>query len=52
VTALDGLFSRHGLHLNDVRRLPIHGGSLRITVAEVADVQPEVPVATGGGGRH
>jgi nucleoside-diphosphate-sugar epimerase/SAM-dependent methyltransferase len=25
------LFERHGLHLNDVRRLPIHGGSLRLT---------------------
>jgi hypothetical protein len=42
VTALDRLFRRHGLHLNDVRRLPIHGGSLRLTVAKAADVQPEV----------
>ncbi|MGR3584215.1 NAD-dependent epimerase/dehydratase family protein [Pseudooceanicola sp.] len=25
------LFARHGLYLNDVRRLPIHGGSLRLT---------------------
>jgi nucleoside-diphosphate-sugar epimerase/SAM-dependent methyltransferase len=24
------LFERHGLHLNDVRRMPIHGGSLRL----------------------
>ena len=24
------LFARHGLHLNNVRRLPIHGGSLRL----------------------
>ena len=24
------LFARHGLHLNDVRRVPIHGGSLRL----------------------
>ncbi|WP_200832552.1 NAD-dependent epimerase/dehydratase family protein [Candidatus Halocynthiibacter alkanivorans] len=24
------LFARHGLYLNDVRRLPIHGGSLRL----------------------
>ena len=30
VTALDRLFRRHGLFLNDVRRLAIHGGSLRI----------------------
>lgn len=30
VTALDRLFRRHGLFLNEVRRLPIHGGSLRL----------------------
>jgi len=30
VTALDKLFRRHGLFLNAVRRLPIHGGSLRL----------------------
>lgn len=28
-TAADRLFRRHGLFLNDVRRLPIHGGTLR-----------------------
>jgi SAM-dependent methyltransferase len=32
VTALDRLFRRHGLFLNDVRRLAIHGGSLRLFV--------------------
>jgi SAM-dependent methyltransferase len=32
VTSLDRLFRRHGLFLNDVRRLPIHGGSLRLYV--------------------
>jgi len=32
VTALDSLFRRHGLYLNGVRRLPIHGGSLRLYV--------------------
>jgi hypothetical protein len=32
VTALDRLFQRHGLYLNDVRRTPIHGGSLRLFV--------------------
>jgi SAM-dependent methyltransferase len=32
LTALDNLFRRHGLFVNDVRRLPIHGGSLRIYV--------------------
>jgi hypothetical protein len=33
VTALDHLFRRHGLYLNQVRRLAIHGGSLRLYVA-------------------
>jgi hypothetical protein len=32
VTALKALFLRHGLYLNRVKRLPIHGGSLRISV--------------------
>jgi SAM-dependent methyltransferase len=32
VTALDKLFRRHKLFLNDVKRLPIHGGSLRLYV--------------------
>jgi SAM-dependent methyltransferase len=29
---LTPLFKRHGLNLSDVERLPIHGGSLRLTV--------------------
>lgn len=32
VTALDHLFRRHGLVVQDLRRLPIHGGSLRLFV--------------------
>jgi SAM-dependent methyltransferase len=32
VTALDRLFSQHGLTLTDVRRIPTHGGSLRLYV--------------------
>ena len=32
---LDPLFRRHGLYLNDVERLPIHGGSLRLTVSGI-----------------
>ena len=32
VTALDNLFRRHSLYLNEVKRLPIHGGSLRLYV--------------------
>ena len=42
VTALDHLFRRHGLYVNDVRQLPIHGGSLRIYVGHRPDVQPAV----------
>jgi len=30
---LTPLFNRHGLYLNDVERLPIHGGSLRLSVS-------------------
>jgi C-methyltransferase C-terminal domain len=30
---LTPLFQRHGFYLNDVERLPIHGGSLRLTVS-------------------
>jgi hypothetical protein len=33
VTALDRLFRRHGLVVNDLRRLDIHGGSLRLYVS-------------------
>jgi hypothetical protein len=42
VTALDHLFRRHRLYVNDVRQLPIHGGSLRIYVGHPPDVQPAV----------
>lgn len=40
VTALDKLFRRHGLFLNDVRRIPTYGGSLRLFV-EPAEVVGE-----------
>ncbi|PCJ52911.1 MAG: methyltransferase [Planctomycetota bacterium] len=36
VHALEALFHRHGLFLNDVEALPTHGGSIRITVAKIA----------------
>ncbi|MDZ7372423.1 MAG: class I SAM-dependent methyltransferase [candidate division KSB1 bacterium] len=42
VTALSQLFRRHGLSLNDVRRLSIHGGSLRLYVEKVEQVRPSV----------
>ncbi len=32
VTSLNHLFRRHSLYLNDVRQIPIHGGSLRLYV--------------------
>jgi SAM-dependent methyltransferase len=32
VTALDRIFRRHGLYLNEVWRIPIHGGSLRLYI--------------------
>jgi SAM-dependent methyltransferase len=32
VTALDKLFRRHGLYLNELKHLSIHGGSLRLYV--------------------
>ncbi|MDO9443059.1 MAG: class I SAM-dependent methyltransferase [Beijerinckiaceae bacterium] len=34
LTALEPLFARHGLYLNDVQRIDIHGGSLRLTVGK------------------
>jgi len=42
VTALDKLFRRHGLFLNDVRQLSIHGGSLRLYVEARERVQDSV----------
>jgi len=34
VTALNRLFRSHSLFLNDIRRIPIHGGSLRLFVGK------------------
>jgi hypothetical protein len=42
VTALDHLFRRHGLYLNEVKHLSIHGGSLRLYVEKVENVGPSV----------
>ncbi len=42
VTALDRLFRRHGLYINDVRRVAIHGGSLRLFVEPVENPGPGV----------
>jgi SAM-dependent methyltransferase len=48
LTALGHLFARHGLHLLDVERVPIHGGSLRVTVGPTPDASP---ARQGGKGR-
>jgi SAM-dependent methyltransferase len=42
VTALDHLFRRHGLYLNDVDRVAIHGGSLRMFVEPVENMSSRV----------
>jgi hypothetical protein len=42
VTALDQLFRHHGLFLNHLKRIPIHGGSLRLYVERREDVQASV----------
>ncbi|MFZ1416184.1 MAG: class I SAM-dependent methyltransferase [Defluviicoccus sp.] len=42
VLALDQLFRRHGLYINDIRHLPIHGGSLRIYAGRKENVQDSV----------
>ena len=42
VTALDHLFRSHSLYLNDVKRLPIHGGSLRLYVEPLEAVGDRV----------
>jgi len=42
LTALDHLFRRHDLLIHDVERIPIHGGSLRVTVGKGAAQAPAV----------
>lgn len=42
VTALDKVFRRHGLFLNNIKQVPIHGGSLRLTVEHKENVQEAV----------
>ena len=40
LTALERCFRRHDLLVADVRRVPIHGGSLQLHVAPVGSAQP------------
>jgi len=42
VSALDHLFRKHSLYINDIRRLPVHGGSLRLYVEHIEDVPESV----------
>ncbi len=45
LTALDRLFRRHALFIQDVERIPIHGGSLRITAGKTP--HPDAPPQAG-----
>ncbi len=47
VHALRPLFARHGLVINDLRRLSIHGGSLRLTVGRSGEESEEIARALG-----
>jgi SAM-dependent methyltransferase len=40
--AADTLLARHGLHVNEVRRLATHGGSLRLCAEKVRRARPSV----------
>ena len=42
VASADALFRRNGLFINDVRRLPIHGGSLRLYIGKHEARSPAV----------
>ena len=42
VTALDNLFRRHGLYLNHLKKVPIHGGSLRLYIEKKESVGESV----------
>src|SRR5207253_2743840 len=45
LTALTRLFARHGLDVCDVARIPIHGGSLRLSLAPTGSRAPSPQVA-------
>jgi SAM-dependent methyltransferase len=42
VTALDRLFRKHSMYINDVKHLPVHGGSLRLYVEHQENVRESV----------
>jgi SAM-dependent methyltransferase len=45
LTALNALFRRNGLRVQDVERVPIHGGSLRLFVVRAGTQEPTQVVA-------
>ncbi|MBD3217120.1 MAG: methyltransferase domain-containing protein [candidate division Zixibacteria bacterium] len=47
VTALDRLFRNHNLYLNDIKKLAIHGGSLRLFIGKTEDVSEPVKELLG-----
>ena len=42
VRSVDDLASRHGLHLIDVRRVGVHGGSIRVFISRDGEASPDV----------
>lgn len=46
LTALDHLFRAHQMILSDVERIPIHGGSLRLSVSHEGEAEPGNSVAS------
>jgi SAM-dependent methyltransferase len=52
VTALDHLFRRHGLFLQEIRWFPIHGGSLRLYVGKRDDPDDSVLAFLDAEGRE
>ncbi len=46
LTALDDLFRRHGMLVQDVARIPIHGGSLRVLVGQAGAFVPTAAVTS------
>ena len=46
LTALDALFRRHGLVIQDVERIPIHGGTLRLFAGKAATAKPSRAVTS------
>jgi SAM-dependent methyltransferase len=42
ITALDHLFRRHSLYINDLRHLPVHGGSLRLYIEHQENLHTSV----------